>query len=119
MKRIVFLLLVSLAPVSTIARAADCHIDPFEFGYKGTPHDADTIMTAKTGKFCGGIMRTAFAHIEMRIAVPAKNGAASTIGADRWGYRSRPGFVGADSFVLAIKGDRGTSNVGVTVDVTR
>ena len=119
MKVAVFLLLASFASVSTIAMAADCHVDPYEFGVKGVPFDTAATMIVKSGTPCGSIVHTAFAHIEMRIARPAKNGIASTTGSDRWGYRSRPGFVGSDSFVVAIKGDRGTSNVSVTVNVTQ
>jgi hypothetical protein len=58
----------------------------------------------------------------MRVESPAKNGIAYTRGLDHWGYKSKSGFVGSDSFILAISGDakhgKGTTNLTVNVNVT-
>jgi hypothetical protein len=119
MKLKLFILIASSTCFSTAPRAADCHIAPFAFGYKGVPFDTSTTMTVTSGKTCGALLHTAFARIRLTILNRPKNGTALTKGSDWWGYASRPGFAGSDSFVVSVEGDRGTSNIRVAVDVTR
>ncbi len=60
----------------------------------------------------------------MSVAQKAQHGTAAVAGIHRWAYKSVPGFVGHDAFVVQISGESmgrfvfsGKTNIDVEVDV--
>lgn len=95
-----------LSGVISSASAQDCHVQQF-YTIFGTDNQVN--MAVKSGKPCIVTMNARAAVQSSSILRNGASGAVLMPTSHRWGYQSRPGFVGKDSFVVEMVG---TSYVG-------
>ena len=107
---------------SVAASAAACKVDPFRMFFG---QDAQVHITAASGRACGSLINWhGGGATSMAVETSPGNGSVVTPTANRWMYRSRPGFVGHDRFVLLTSGEtmgrriaQGSTTIKVDVDV--
>jgi hypothetical protein len=94
---------------------AECYVDRYHFNYGS---DTSTIMTVSPATVCGTQQYHRGTIVnDLHIQLPAHHGTAWVEGLNWWGYKSKPGFTGQDSFVVSVNSDKGTSLINVTVNV--
>lgn len=112
---------LAAALASATPAAADCVISR---GNWFLGENASSRMTVKSGEPC---LRTvtlnsgAAAIDSLRVVEKARHGLAGISGRSNYAYRSNPGFVGRDSFVVEIAGEKSRGGKGrtrITVEVT-
>ena len=93
------------------ANAAECRTDwRAQLG-----ENATGVMWATSGQRCTAPIYTGFGVIRgLRIVSRPKYGIASANGLSTFSYTSKPGFVGRDSFVVAIDGQSPDGTQGRT-----
>lgn len=114
-----------LSAVISSASAQDCHVQQF-YTVFGTDNQVN--MAVKSGRPCIVTLNARAAVQSSSILRNGANGTALMPTSHRWGYQSRPGFVGKDSFVVEMVGTSyvgranqipvtGPSKISVDVDV--
>ena len=87
--------------------------------------DATGVMWATSGETCTAQIYTGFGLIHaVTILAPPKDGSAVAESRSNFSYRSKPGFIGRDRFVVAIDGrapdgTEGRTTIDFIVDVSR
>lgn len=110
-------LLAGITCCSQAAWAQECDLSRYSVYLGGA--DASATMSVKSGDTCDQPIFSGGPRIRsLTIASPAKNGVALTHG-NGFAYKSKPGFIGSDRFVVALTSFLGTSRVTVNVNVTR
>ena len=114
-----------LSAVISSASAQDCHVQQF-YTIFGTDNQVN--MAVKSGRPCIVTLNARASVESSSILRNGTNGTALMPTSHRWGYQSRPGFVGRDNFVVEMVGTSyvgransipvtGSSKISVDVDV--
>ena len=101
---------------------ADCAISAFRW-FLG--QDVDARIEVRSGEPClksVGLNAGAASVASLRIVQRARHGVAGVSGRSTYAYKSNPGYVGPDAFVVEIAGERarggGAARTRITFDVT-
>lgn len=109
------------------AAAAPCAISHFNFVFGS---DTDSTMTTRAGARCVGHINGRSALAEGSVSQPPQHGTAF-VDEHRFGYQPQPGYVGPDTFSIALTGTSyrkgrsstyaidGTTHVNFAVQVVR
>lgn len=97
------------------SQTATCNNSPFNVGYGG---DSVTTLSIQSGSSCSAPLNWNSGAIEsVQVEKPATHGTGRA-GRNAWGYTSKAGYTGSDSFSFRIRrGGRSPDSV-VTVHVT-
>ncbi|MBK9083669.1 MAG: hypothetical protein IPL88_17110 [Rhizobiales bacterium] len=117
-----FLLGLAVTAAAAGPARADCAISGFRW-YLG--QDVNARIEVRSGEPClksVGLNDGAASVSRLRIVRPASHGIAGVSGRSTYAYKSNPGYVGPDGFVVEIAGERakggGAAKTRITFDVT-
>ena len=106
---------ISLATLSTSA-FAECEVKGSSFIWGS---DADVTMYMNKGETCGvGLVMRGSMVDSINIITPPKNGGVGVVGLTAFGYRPKPGFVGADAFKVRAIGSNNSSKGPIIFNVS-
>ena len=107
--------LFSVAALSSSA-FAQCEVKGSTFIWGS---DTDVTMYLNKGETCGvGLVMRGSMVDSITVISPAKNGAVGAAGLTAFGYRPKPGFVGADAFKVRAIGSNNSSKGPIIFNVT-